>query len=204
MSHSADATRAYFDELYGASDDPYALRMRWYEERKRALILAALPQRRYRNAFEPGCGAGEFTVALSRRCDQVLASDRSERAAAIAAQRTRELRNVRVEQHDLPDDWPHDQGRFDLIVLAELGYFLQPAAMRRLASCCELSLDGEGTLVACDWRPDFKERILPTEEVHAMLAALGLVRLLRHEEDDFLLQVWSRDGRSVAQREGIR
>jgi len=27
---------------------------------------------------------------------------------------------------------------------------------------------------------------------------------LRHEEDDFLLQLWSRDGRSVARREGIR
>lgn len=199
-----DATRHYFDDLYDGSDDPYALRVRWYEERKRALILASLPERRYRHAFEPGCGVGEFTVALSKRCDQVLASDRSERAVAIASRRTEALRNVRVEQHDLPADWPHDDGRFDLIVLGELGYFLQPAAMRRLASCCELSLDAGGTLVACDWRPDFKERILQTEAVHAYLAALGLTRLLRHEEDDFLLQLWSRDGRSVAQREGIR
>jgi len=46
--------------------------------------------------------------------------------------------------------------------------------------------------------------VLSTEAVHADLSSLGLTRLLRHEEDDFLLQVWSRDGRSVAEREGIR
>lgn len=207
MNHANAANhdnRAYFDGLYGASDDPYALRTRWYEERKRALLLAALPQRRYRRAFEPGCGVGELTLALSRRCDEVLAGDRSERAVAIAAERTRGLHNVRVERQDLPADWPHDAGRFDLIVFGELGYFMDAAAMRRLANCCELSLDAGGTLVACDWRCGFEERVLPTDEVHGALSALGLARLVRHEEDDFLLQVWSRDGRSVAQREGIR
>lgn len=194
----------YFDSLYGASDDPYALRSRWYEERKRTLLLAALPNRHYRRAYEPGCGTGELTLALSKRCDEVLASDLSERAVEIARKRTGGLRNVRVEQHTLPADWPYDGGRFDLIVVSELGYFLHAAAMRSFASCCELALDVDGTLVACDWRPDFDERALPTSEVHAALAALGLTRIVRHEEDDFLLQVWSRDERSVAEREGIR
>jgi hypothetical protein len=36
--------RPYFDALYAASDDPYASRQRWYEARKRAVLLAALPQ----------------------------------------------------------------------------------------------------------------------------------------------------------------
>ena len=58
--------------------------------------------------------------------------------------------------------------------------------------------------MACDWRPDFAQRSLPTAEVHGILAALGLARLALHEEDDFVLQVWTRDARSVAQREGIR
>jgi SAM-dependent methyltransferase len=204
MRAPAASKLGYFDGLYGASDDPYGLRSRWYEERKRALLLAALPQRHYRRAYEPGCGTGELTLALSRRCDEVLASDLSERAVAIARKRTKGLRNVTVEQHTLPDDWPGDTGRFDLIVVSELGYFLDAAAMRDFARCCELSLDVDGTLLSCDWRPDFEERVLPTSEVHAAFTALGLTRLARHEEDDFLLQVWSRDGRSVAQREGIR
>jgi len=204
MRAPAASKRGYFDGLYGASDDPYGLRSRWYEERKRALLLAALPQRHYRRAYEPGCGTGELTLALSRRCDEVLASDLSERAVAIARERTKGSRNVTVEQHALPDDWPVDAGRFDLIVVSELGYFLDAAAMRDFARCCEMSLDADGTLLSCDWRPDFEERALPTAEVHAAFAALGLARLVRHEEDDFLLQVWSRDARSVAQREGIR
>ncbi|MDM0035912.1 class I SAM-dependent methyltransferase [Variovorax sp. J22P271] len=199
-----EGTAPYFDRLYGASDDPYALRVRWYEERKRALILAALPRRRWRHAFEPGCGIGEFTVALSGRCDKVLASDRSLRAVEIARQRTSALGNVRIERQDLPAEWPGGGAAFDLIVLCELGYFLQPEAMRKLAGQCEHSLAGDGTLIACDWRPDFDERVLATDAVHAQLASLGLTRLMRHEEADFLLQAWSRDGRSVAQQEGIR
>ncbi len=199
-----NGTEAYFDRLYGASDDPYALRTRWYEERKRALLLAALPERRYRRVFEPGCGVGELTALLAERTDHLLASDGSERAVAIAARRCRDLPQVRVVRQALPEDWPHAAGPFDLIVLSEVGYFLEAAAMARLARCCEQSLTAGGTLVACDWRPDFDARALPTVAVHASLEALGLPRLLRHEEDDFLLQAWSRDARSVAERDGIR
>jgi SAM-dependent methyltransferase len=197
-------TAAYFDRLYGASDDPYALRSRWYEARKRALLLAALPERRYGRVFEPGCGVGELTALLADRSDLLLASDGSERAVKIAARRCRDLPAVRVVRQALPEDWPHDAGPFDLVVLSELGYFLDAAAMARLADCCARSLAAGGTLVACDWRPDFDARALPTDAVHAALEALGLPRLLRHEEDDFLLQLWSRDGRSVAERDGIR
>lgn len=194
----------YFDAMYGASDDPYGLRTRWYEERKRAVLLAALPARRYRRAYEPGCGAGELTIGLAARCDEVLASDASQRAVAIARERNRGLHNVRIEQHALPGDWPGDAGAFDLVVLSELGYFLDATAMREVASGCARSLGADGTLVACDWLPDFAQRVMPTRDVHAALVGIGLTRLVRHEEDDFLLQVWSRDARSVAAREGVR
>lgn len=194
----------YFEALYAASEDPYALRHRWYEARKRALLLAALPRARYRRAYEPGCGIGELTLALAPRCDHLLASDFSLHAVDIARKRTSELANVRVAQHQLPRDWPRDAGRFDLIVLSEMGYFLDHDDMHRLAACCEDTLEADGVLVACDWRPDFAQRSLSTREVHGALAALGLPRLALHEEDDFVLQVWARDGRSVAQREGIR
>jgi SAM-dependent methyltransferase len=196
--------RPYFDALYAASDDPYASRQRWYEARKRAVLLAALPQARYRRAYEPGCGIGELTLALAQRCDAVLASDFSEQAVALAHQRTEALPHVQVARHALPADWPRDAGGFDLIVLSEVGYFLQRSDMQRVADDCKASLDADGTLVACDWRPDFEQRSLATRDVQGILAGLGLARLVLHEEDDFVLQVWSRDARSVAQREGIR
>ena len=51
-----------FDEapvrlLFEASDDPWSFKSRWYEARKRALTLAALPKLRYGRAYEPGCAA---------------------------------------------------------------------------------------------------------------------------------------------------
>ncbi len=204
MSHGAQ--HGYFESLYAASEDPYAVLTRWYEARKRALLLAALPQARYRHAFEPGCGIGELTLALAERCDRVLASDFAAEAVAIARRRTAAFDHVELRQQALPGDWPlaPEAGRFDLIVLSELGYFLDRPAMQQVAACCERTLAADGTLVACDWRPDFAQRRLPTAEVHDILAALGLARLALHEEEDFLLQVWTRDARSVAEREGIR
>ncbi len=196
--------QAYFDSMYSASADPYAVRTRWYEERKRAVLLASLPERRYRNAFEPGCGAAELTLQLAARCDRLLASDFSEAAVLAARERASGLDHVSVERQVLPLDWPHAQGPFDLIVVSEIAYFLDEEAIGQLAKLCAESLAVGGTLVACDWRPDFAERTVATDAVHAALTALELPRLVRHDESDFLLQVWSRDARSVAEREGIR
>lgn len=195
--------QAYFDALYAQSDDPYCTRARWYEQRKREVLLASLPRARFRRCYEPGCGSAELTVALAARCDSVLAADFSPTALQAARSRTIGLANVRLEQHALPADWPSTQ-RFDLIVLSEVGYFLELRAMQEIAQHCASALDQDGVLVACDWVPDFAGRAASTSAVHAALAAIGLVPLVAHYEDDFRLLVLSRDPRSVAQREGIR
>lgn len=58
---------AYFDRMYVGTEDPWQLSTRWYEERKYAITLALLPERRYRHAFEPGCSIGTLTAQLARR-----------------------------------------------------------------------------------------------------------------------------------------
>jgi SAM-dependent methyltransferase len=199
-----DGREGYFAALYGDSPDPYGLRTRWYEARKQALMMASLPRKRYARAYEPGCGVGETTAALAGRCDQLLASDFSARAVQLALERTREWPQVRVEHHRLPADWPRAATPFDLIVLSEIGYFFDVEEWRDVARLCRQSLAVGGTLVACHWQAGFAERRQATREVHAALAAIGLPRILRHQEDDFLLEVWEDDGRSVAQRDGIR
>eukprot|EP01133_Synstelium_polycarpum_P020119 gene20119-24126_t len=89
----------------------------------RALLLASLPQRRYRHAYEPGCGNGELTVELARRCDRVLAADLSAEALRLARQRLLDAgcdANVSLAQHRLPQDWPRiapGAEKFDLVVL---------------------------------------------------------------------------------------
>src|SRR6202012_892716 len=52
----------YFDAMYAAAPDPWGFEERWYEQRKNAISLALLPDRRYRAAFEPGCSIGVLTA----------------------------------------------------------------------------------------------------------------------------------------------
>jgi hypothetical protein len=40
---------AHFQQLYEQADDPWQVRQRWYEQRKRSLLLASLPAPRYRH-----------------------------------------------------------------------------------------------------------------------------------------------------------
>src|SRR5690625_87982 len=64
----------YFERLY-QSTDLWGYRTRWYEQRKRALLLAMLHRPRYRRGLELGCSIGETTAALSSRCAELVATD---------------------------------------------------------------------------------------------------------------------------------
>lgn len=203
MSTMKAERERYFGSLYESSPDPYGVRHRWYEQRKQAILLASLPHASYRNVFEPACGIGDLTAKLAARCKHLLASDFNAVAAAAAASNTADLPNVRVETQVLPRDWPYAAAPFDLIVLSEIGYFLSESELREVAALCSSWLTHDGALVACHWTCDFPQRTLLTTTVHALLGT-GLQTMVRHAEADFLLQVWTRDGRSVAQQDGIR
>lgn len=184
---------AHFEQLYQRDADPWQVHSRWYEQRKQALLLACLPHQRYARAFETGCGTGALTRALAGRCDALLAGDASETAVQIARRHVASAGNtdhVRIHRQTLPRDWP--EGRFDLIVVAEWAYYLSLPELEALAAKCHTSLTPQGCLVACHWRPDFSDRRQPTETLHACLGDGPMWQcLVHHEEDDFLLDVWS-------------
>ena len=207
---TGDARGAYFEQLYQDDADPWRVRQRWYEARKRALLLACLPQQRYRNAYEPGCGNGELTLALARRCERLLAADFSAEALQLARQRLSDARqegNVTFERHRLPQDWPRTTKgveKFDLVVISEIAYYLSAEELAQVVEHSVAGLAPGGNIVLCHWRAPFTQRILSTVRVHdAFQHAPGLHCLVRHEEADFLLGVWSNDERSVAQKEGF-
>ena len=191
-----------FDALFRDSDDPWSFKTRWYEARKRALTLACLPAERYGHGFEPGCANGELSAELARRCDRLLVSDISQRAVALARTRLADVTHATVVQAQLPRDWPDDS--FDLIVVSELGYFLDAHRLDALADQARASLHPGGTVLACHWRRPIDGCALDGEAVHARIAQrLGLAVLTELREADFVLHVWSDDSRSVAQREGF-
>jgi SAM-dependent methyltransferase len=198
----------YFDGLYEVADDPWQLATRWYEERKYALTLAALPAPRYRSGLEVGCSVGVLTELLAPRCERLLAVDVAQRAVDIAAERNRNLAGVRTLCRVLPQEWP--PGTFDLIVLSEVGYYFAPTDFERLLERIASALEPGGTLVAAHWRHPVEAYPRSGDQVHQTLARQssrhGLVATVSHAELDFLLQVYLRtppEARSVAQQTGL-
>lgn len=194
----------WFDRFYADhGHDPWGLKDRWYEQRKRDLTLASLPLRRFRRALEPGCSIGLLTRLLADRCDEVVALDPAEAAVLAARERTADRPGVSVDVGSIPQDWPG--GRFDLVVLSEIGYYCDHADLRRVVDATLASLTEDGVLLACPWRRLVPEYPLTGDQVHAVLAAdtrLGL--LARHEEEDFLLEVYARPPVvGVARSEGL-
>lgn len=193
----------YFVGLYRSSADPWGIGSHWYELRKRALLLAALPERRYQRGFEPGCANGELTALLAGRCDALLAVDFVEDAVSRTAARVAGHAHVLTRRMAVPEEWP--EGRFDLIVVSELAYYLDETALARLVAHIERSLMDGGTLVSCHWKHPIAGAAFAGEGLHArMEVLLALRRLARYEDGDFLLDVWSTNAQSVAQREGVR
>jgi len=194
---------SYFDELFEGNDDPWAFKQRWYERRKRALTLAALPRERYASVFEPGCANGELSADLATRAERLLACDTCVAAVGLARQRLNGLDHVTVIQARLPEQWPDE--RFDLIVLSELGYYLDETDLNRWIDCALASLTDTGQLLACHWRPTIEGCPLDAQQVHSILdQRLQMPRLFSHQEPDFLLDLWSRDPQSVAEKELLR
>jgi cyclopropane fatty-acyl-phospholipid synthase-like methyltransferase len=194
------STAEYFEQIYREAD-PFQYRHRWYEARKRALTMASLPRQRYGNAWELGCSNGVLTAELAARCDVLLATDLSAAALAEAAVSTRGWQNVRLEQASHPGTWP--SGRFDLIVVSEVGYYLAPQDVVTMAAKLRDSLTDDGLLLACHWLHPFAEAPSTTGEVHRAFSR-GLVEAFRYQDDDMLLQAWSAEPFSVAEREGLR
>ena len=193
----------YFDGLFDGNDDPWAFRHRWYEQRKRTITLAALPRPRYRSIFEPGCANGELSAGLAERCDRLLCCDTAAAAVQLARTRLSLFDHAEVRQSRLPGDWPHEQ--FDLIVLSEVGYYLDADDLKQLIEHAAQSLTADGQLLACHWRPAIDDCPLNARQVHDLLHEhLHLPRLVLHQEADFLLELWSREPRSVAALEGLR
>lgn len=197
----ANAPLAHFERLFREEADPWRTATSWYESRKRALMLASLPRERFDRCFEPGCGAGETTAALASRCNAIIASDASPSAVARARQRVQAMPHVRVEVAELPFDFP--DGRFDLIVVSEIGYYLSGNHLGLFGAACRSSLTARGVLVACHWRRQASDMALSADAVHASLGHLGLRSALHLVDDDFLLDVWTADPQSVAAQEGL-
>lgn len=149
----------YFLGMYASDPDPWRFTSSSYERDKYAATLAALPQARYRAAFEPACSIGVFTHALSERCERLLATDLVPAALEDARARCADRPHVEIRQGTMPADWPEE--RFDLIVLSEFLYFLAPEDFAALVRRAGATIAPAATSCWCTgWaRPTTRSRV---------------------------------------------
>lgn len=159
------------DALHRDVAEPWGADTRWYEERKRALALAMLPDRRHGRALEVGCSTGVLTRELAGRCDEVLAVDASAAAVTAARQRTEDLDHVEVQHRLLPEDWP--DGRYDLVVVSEVGYFLSPVDLEELVRQVANGLTPDGVVLLAHWRHPVQGWPLDCAAVHRVFESLS-------------------------------
>jgi SAM-dependent methyltransferase len=188
----------YFDRMYDESDDPWGFGTRWYERRKRALTLAVLPEPRFGTGLEVGCSIGVLTAGLAGRCDRLVAMDPSAKALAAARQRAP---GVEFRQGSVPADWP--AGTYDLVVLSEVGYYLDTDDLSDLLDYTAADLAPDGFVLACHWRHPVEDYPQTGDAVHEAMSDRW-PRQSRIEEADFLLDVYHPTGPyTVATRAGL-
>jgi SAM-dependent methyltransferase len=142
---------AYFEALYARDPDPWRFADSLYEREKYAATLAALPRPHYPRALELGCSIGVLTRALAPRCRALLATDAAETPLAAARRRCADLPRVEFRRLRAPQEWPAEVPAFDLILLSEVVYYLDPADVAALAARVGATLAPDGDILLVHW-----------------------------------------------------
>ena len=115
-----------FDAAY-ADGDPWASGdARYLYQRRKYEVLAGLlpPGRRFGQALDIGSGHGLLGRRIAARADSVLGIDISQNAVEQARMHNADLANLHFERCDIRDLPASYNGRFDLVMLTDMLYYL--------------------------------------------------------------------------------
>src|SRR6202453_2153535 len=182
----------YFDALYTADPDPWNFGTSPYERAKYALTLGALPKPRYRAALEVGCSIGVLTRALASRCTAVVAIDAAPTPLVEARRRCADFPCVRFEPMFVPTQWP--EGVFELILLSEVVYYLNPEDVDRLTARVTHSLAKEGSVILVHWTGSTNYPLSGDEASALFIEGMGSTCVVQRADRyaEFRLDVLSR------------
>lgn len=227
-------SETYFDELYNNNTDPWQYQTRWYEKRKRDICLAMLPKPHYNHAIELGCGNGVFSELLAQRCQALVSIDGNQQAVQLAKERLVKLPHVyviqgvfpivllnleqkSVDSYSLSNNVSTTHSPFDLIVISEVLYYLEPNDIDTVIAWARQNLAIGGTLLCCHWRYAIDGFAMTGETVHQRLhQAFNVANdndkascqvAFNHQsqvvDSDFLLDVWQNSPNTVAMQENL-
>ena len=155
-----------FEALYQGAADPWDTLTSAYEATKRDTLLRACGGRPCARGLELACGIGNNTAVLARRCLRLDALDASPTALDRARRAVPDAR-VTFQEARLPHGLP--RGPFDLIVAAEIVYYLPRADADRLAEGLRARLAPGGRFVALHHTVPFHDAAEPPGLAHARL-----------------------------------
>lgn len=183
----------YFKKVYDANDDPWDFETSDYEANKYKATLNALPDEKYQRALEIGCSIGVFTKLLAKRCDNLVATDVSQKALDKAIERCKNLENIHFIKAKFPQELP--QEKFSLIIVSEVAYYLSPEdwklAMNKLFNITKEN----GNIVLCHWLPEVHDYPQTGDEVHESFAKLmtgKMKNVFNKREENYRIDVWEK------------
>lgn len=192
MSRKTTLEPDYFEGLYRADPDPWRFTTSPYEAQKYADTLDAIGAAPIPAALEVGCSIGVFTTMLAPRCGRLVATDVSPTALDAARRRCADDRNI--EFRLAPAQAEPFAERFDLIVLSEVVYYWNDAALLAQAAVLEAALAPGGRFILVHWLGETDYPKSADAAVHAFRAALtGAYSVERADRTaDYRLDLWRR------------
>jgi 2-polyprenyl-3-methyl-5-hydroxy-6-metoxy-1,4-benzoquinol methylase len=197
--------KAAFEAAYRDSPDPWASaspRYR-YQELKYDRLMALLPKRRFAKTLDLGCGLGLLSQRLATRSDHVLGMDIASSAIEHARRRGAAVPNLSFEAGDILNLPATLTGKFDLVVVADVLYYLSPlddavlnSVVRRIA---ELLSPGGICLLANHFffSADPESRL--SREIHNAFAnSRRLSVLSQHHRAFFLATLFSEHSNPIS------
>tara|TARA_R110002020_G_scaffold113518_29_gene261203 strand:+ start:2160 stop:2735 length:576 start_codon:yes stop_codon:yes gene_type:complete len=172
---------AVFETLYRSNLDPWDYETSGYEQDKYRMTLAALPRERYRSVVEIGCSIAVLGEKLAGRADRYLGLDVSPTAVDAAALRLADLPWAAAITGEVPEGWP--DGRYDLVVLSEILYFLSAPEIAELATLVARDTEAGGDCMVVNWLGETDTALTGEEAGALFLAELGRHRIVRPKHD---------------------
>lgn len=161
-----------FAAKFAACDDPWSTFTDRDEALKRRAILHAMGPGPWGRVLELAAGNGSNSAAIAPRALRLDATEATRTGAALVARAVTGRSRARAIELVVPDRLPRWQ--YDIVVVAEVLYYLTPRDMAETARDTAAALRPGGTLVLAHHCVDYPDFAQHASHVHgAFLAATG-------------------------------